>query len=49
MTIVVIGNDIINKNVRTPCHPEGADATVGSLKEPFIPGDSSRSLRMTAL
>ena len=45
MTIVVAWADIINKNVRTPCHPEATGRRISQRAD--RPGDSSHPLRMT--
>ena len=45
MTIVVAWADIINKNVRTPCHPEATGRRISQRAN--RPRDSSHTLRMT--
>ena len=47
MTIVVAWADIINKNVRTPCHPEATGRRISQRAD--RPGDSSHPLRMTGV
>ena len=45
MTIVVAWADIINKNVRTLCHPEATGRRISERAD--RPRDSSPPLRMT--